>query len=681
MISLDPDNAWTDWTSWSECSRSCGEGIRTRLRACENPTYGFCPGLTGSDEVESCNEGSCPTWSKWSEWGDCSADCDTGIQTRTRTCLNGLEDDCAGSSQEDDFCNRHSCGEPSKLYYWTEYGMGSWDWRNIDEQFLPNGETFTDRCLSYCLSRPDCITAAVTEGYYRNRGQKGFYKSWKCDVTQSFNGDMFDTTRKAYLMGKEWEKNVYYVTKDFYEANQSKFKHQPTGDVEVNVDTDAGLCDGAVTAFGPVDYRNTKGTKIISSVPKNVITESKHLLIEDCAKRCFEKAGCSAFYEYSQSCTFIMGYGTSEDDTDPEYYDDSEYTDYGYDSNYTDYGFNLNEYDPESISFNSTDYYYSELGERSQSISDLDLDSAEFTTVVKAAGKLSNLCPQNAFKNTYKKKSQFYCLLFAPNGAESLVDDIVESNTGNANTPLNVWTFKKTSANPYTTSSQYVDVSLPNMGGTNRRYRPIIFTIETHIRVANQVADGGRKRRSADRTVDILDEINSIEQQALNFILEGGMNLPAGIKVAVTGDVETVEIVQTAADGSVAADCSSGSCQCSDGFIDIGNGCEQMTEEQAAEPTDAPVATQTLASDPVKDWIQSLVDKMEAVFEDFRPERPYPALLKKWSHQAKKFVRRYERVVAHGCEFPGTFDDAAVDFNTINTCRVSTKTSGPRTLN
>ena len=31
---------------------------------------------------------------------------------------------------------------------------------------------------------------------------------------------------------------------------------------------------------------------------------------------------------------------------------------------------------------------------------------------------------------------------------------------------------------------------------------------------------------------------------------------------------------------SVAADCSSGSCKCSTGFIDNGNGCEEMTDEQ-----------------------------------------------------------------------------------------------------
>ena len=60
------------------------------------------------------------------------------------------------------------------------------------------------------------------------------------------------------------------------------------------------------------------------------------------------------------------------------------------------------------------------------------------------------------------------------------------------------------------------------------------------------------------------------------------MDLPDGVEVAATGPIETVEFVQTASDGSVAADCSSGSCECSAGFVDNGNGCEEMTEEPAS---------------------------------------------------------------------------------------------------
>ena len=103
------------------------------------------------------------------------------------------------------------------------------------------------------------------------------------------------------------------------------------------------------------------------------------------------------------------------------------------------------------------------------------------------------------------------------------------------------------------------------------------------------------------RTDDILADIEAIEQQAISFILDGNLELPEGVEVAATGPVETVEFVQTAADGSITANCISGSCTCSAGFIDNGNGCEQMTVEQAAT-TEAPTTTQA-PTDAAEDFL------------------------------------------------------------------------------
>ena len=64
-IAVDP--AWGAWTSFGECSASCGDGKRTRSRACEpnddcpNCEAGNC--LCGGDPVEyeekACNEQCC----------------------------------------------------------------------------------------------------------------------------------------------------------------------------------------------------------------------------------------------------------------------------------------------------------------------------------------------------------------------------------------------------------------------------------------------------------------------------------------------------------------------------------------------------------------------------------------------------------------------------------------------
>ncbi|XP_053390929.1 ectin-like [Mercenaria mercenaria] len=52
-------------------------------------------------------------WSEWSAWSDCDVTCESGTQTRARTCTNpapahgGL--DCAGNGMETQSCYRGLC--------------------------------------------------------------------------------------------------------------------------------------------------------------------------------------------------------------------------------------------------------------------------------------------------------------------------------------------------------------------------------------------------------------------------------------------------------------------------------------------------------------------------------------------------------------------------------------------
>ena len=156
----------------------------------------------------------------------------------------------------------------------------------------------------------------------------------------------------------------------------------------------------------------------------------------------------------------------------------------------------------------------------------------------------------------------------------------------------------------------------------------------------------------------------------LSFPPNGALDMPASLSVAATGPIELVEFVRRTDDGSIAADCSSGTCQCSAGFIGNGNGCEEMTEEQAAT-TQAPVTTQAASSDSVRDWIPSLINKVESVFEDIRPGKPRTHLMNKWQRLSERFVRRFESMSDKGCDLAETFEDNTIDFNTVDTCEVS----------
>ena len=120
------DGNWGAWSSWSECSATCGGGIRTKTRECNDPPSAFngddCQGL--SIEESECKAQKCPidgNWGAWSAWSECSATCGRGIQTKTRECndppsaFNGA--DCQGLANEELECDTEECAGTVFIYY------------------------------------------------------------------------------------------------------------------------------------------------------------------------------------------------------------------------------------------------------------------------------------------------------------------------------------------------------------------------------------------------------------------------------------------------------------------------------------------------------------------------------------------------------------------------------------
>lgn len=56
------DGNWSEWSFWEECSRSCGQGNRTRVRTCSNPPaqHGGRPCEGKAVEVIMCSVRPCP---------------------------------------------------------------------------------------------------------------------------------------------------------------------------------------------------------------------------------------------------------------------------------------------------------------------------------------------------------------------------------------------------------------------------------------------------------------------------------------------------------------------------------------------------------------------------------------------------------------------------------------------
>lgn len=110
---------WADWGQFSLCTKTCGGGIMAQQRECRGGVAGIdCVGQF--ENIQPCNEKACPFWSSWSSWGDCTASCGRGVKARTRQCSE--KDRCPGDNEDVDFCGGNEC--PSWTQ-WSDYSSCS----------------------------------------------------------------------------------------------------------------------------------------------------------------------------------------------------------------------------------------------------------------------------------------------------------------------------------------------------------------------------------------------------------------------------------------------------------------------------------------------------------------------------------------------------------------------------
>ncbi|XP_034524591.1 adhesion G protein-coupled receptor B1 [Ailuropoda melanoleuca] len=119
--------AWDEWSPWSLCSSTCGRGFRDRTRTCRPPQFGGNPCEGPEKQTKFCNIALCPVdgnWNEWSSWSTCSASCSQGRQQRTRECngpsYGGAE--CQGHWVETRDCFLQQCPVDGKWQSWASWG-------------------------------------------------------------------------------------------------------------------------------------------------------------------------------------------------------------------------------------------------------------------------------------------------------------------------------------------------------------------------------------------------------------------------------------------------------------------------------------------------------------------------------------------------------------------------------
>lgn len=127
------NGGYTQWTQFSHCSKTCGTGIKKRLRFCSNPKpkYGgsSCAHLGAAEDVQNCvMPRRCPVhggFTEWSKFSECTRSCGVGIKNRTRYCTNPIPmhggKDCIGVAIEIEVCNVEPCPVDGNYSPWSEF--------------------------------------------------------------------------------------------------------------------------------------------------------------------------------------------------------------------------------------------------------------------------------------------------------------------------------------------------------------------------------------------------------------------------------------------------------------------------------------------------------------------------------------------------------------------------------
>ena len=120
------DCAHTQWNAWSNCSKTCGGGTQDRFRSIDRDSmHGGVP-CGHTKETRGCNLQECPIdcmVSSWGSFSQCSQSCGFGVRTRVRTITieaasGGVA--CPALTHTED-CEGYKCSRDCAVSDWSSW--------------------------------------------------------------------------------------------------------------------------------------------------------------------------------------------------------------------------------------------------------------------------------------------------------------------------------------------------------------------------------------------------------------------------------------------------------------------------------------------------------------------------------------------------------------------------------
>ena len=180
---MPEDCRWSSWSEWTQCTKTCGKGQRSKSRTIQRTAKNGGKDCVGNRRTTwQCQMKKCPEvaidykWSNWAKSGACSKSCGGGTQTWQRTeqikSKNGGKP-CSGNAIHKENCNTNSCPAVAIDCKWSNWektracskscGGGTQTWQRTEEIKSRNGGK---PCTGNAIHTENCNTnSCPIQGY------------------------------------------------------------------------------------------------------------------------------------------------------------------------------------------------------------------------------------------------------------------------------------------------------------------------------------------------------------------------------------------------------------------------------------------------------------------------------------------------------------------------------------